>query len=156
VASIGIGACEDDDDDQDTFSASLTGAAERPTAVSTTATGNFILNDNGGPTLDFVLTVNNLTGPVTGAHIHAIPRSGVAPADTTGGVAVNLNPIAGITTGILAQGNITAASIQALPGSTTPITLDSLRTLMIAGRAYVNVHTQANPGGHIRGTLVRQ
>ena len=156
VAAVGIGACEDDEEDSDTFAATLTGAAERPNPVNTTATGTFILEDDGSPTLDFVLTVNNLTGPVTGAHIHAIPVSGAAPADTTGGIAVNLNPIAGVTTGILAQGTITAANIQPLPGATVAISLDSLRDLMAAGRTYVNVHTQANPAGHIRGTLTRQ
>lgn len=156
VAAVGLGACSDDDDeDSNTYTATLTGGAERPTAVTTPATGSFTLTDNGA-SMAFVLTVSNLTGPVVGAHIHAIPRSGVQPADTTGGVAVNLNPVGGITNGVLAQGTVTAASIQALPGSTTPISIDSLRTLMNAGRTYVNVHTQANPAGHIRGTIVRQ
>lgn len=156
ITAVGLGACDDDDDeDGNRFVATLTGAAERPTQVNTPATGSFALTDNGAA-MTFTLTVSNLTGPVTGAHIHAIPRSGAAPADTTGGIAVNLNPISGITTGILAQGTITAASIQPLPGATAAISLDSLRTLMIAGRTYVNVHTQANPAGHIRGTLDRQ
>lgn len=156
LAAAGLGACsDDDDDDSNTYSATLTGAAERPNPVTTTATGNFTLTDNGA-SMAFVLTVNNLTGPVTGAHIHAIPRSAAQPADTTGGIAVNLSPQAGITDGTLAQGTITAASIQPLPGGTTPISLDSLRTLINAGRTYVNVHTQANPAGHIRGTIVRQ
>ena len=156
VAAMGLGACSDDDDeDTNTYTATLTGGAERPVQVTTTATGSFTLTDNGA-SMAFVLTVSNLTGPVTGAHIHAIPSSSAQPADTTGGIAVNLSPVGGITNGVLAQGTVTAASIQALPGSTTPISLDSLRTLMNAGRTYVNVHTTANPAGHIRGTVVRQ
>jgi len=33
---------------------------------------------------------------------------------------------------------------------------DSLLVLLRNGQAYVNVHTTANPGGEIRGQLVRQ
>jgi hypothetical protein len=33
---------------------------------------------------------------------------------------------------------------------------DSIVALMRAGRAYVNIHTKKNPGGEIRGTLVKQ
>ena len=155
VGALVLGACDDDEEDSNDYGATLTGAAERPTAVQTNATGEFTLTDNGA-SMSYVLTVNNLTGPVTGAHIHAIPRSGAAPSDTTGGIAVNLQPQGNITTGTLAQGSFTAANIQALPGGATPISLDSLRTLINAGRTYVNVHTQASPAGHIRGTIVRQ
>lgn len=156
AASVGIGACSDDEDeDSNTYVATLTGDAERPNRVTTTATGNFTLTDNGA-SMTYTLNVNGLTGTVSGAHIHAVPRSGVAAADTTGGVVVNLNPASGITTGILAQGTITQASIVGLSG-TAPISMDSLRTLMNAGRTYVNVHTTpSNPGGLVRGTIVRQ
>jgi hypothetical protein len=33
---------------------------------------------------------------------------------------------------------------------------DSILTIMRAGRAYVNIHTRKNPGGEIRGTLIKQ
>jgi hypothetical protein len=152
VALIGIaGACDDDEGDGDEYEAVLTGGAERP-AVTTTATGNFELQDDGA-SMTYTLTVNNITG-VTAAHIHAIPRSGAAPADTVGGIVVNLNPTLTVTSGVLAQATFTAANIVGLAGA-APISLDSLRTLMNAGRTYVNVHTAANPGGHIRGTITR-
>ena len=157
VAAVGIGACGDDDEDEDSnrYVASLTGTAERPTAVNTTATGSFTLTDNGA-SMDYILNVAGITGPITGAHIHAVPRSGVAAADTTGGIVVDLAPPNNaVTTGILAQGSFTATNIRALGTGATPMTMDSLRTLINAGRTYVNVHTQANPGGHIRGTIVR-
>ena len=155
VAAVGLGACDDDDDEgENEYEATLTGAAERPTPVTTTATGSFTLEDNGA-SMTYNLTVNGLVGPVTGAHIHAIPRSGAAPADTTGGIVVNLNPTLPTGgTGVLASGTITQASILGLGGAAA-ISMDSLRTLMNAGRTYVNVHTQANTAGHIRGTIVR-
>jgi hypothetical protein len=157
VAAVGIGACDEDDDDEDsnTYVATLNGGAERP-VVNTQATGSFTLTDNGAQ-MSYILTVNNITGPITGAHIHAIPRSGVAPADTTGGIVVDLAPPNNaVTNGVLAQGTFTQANIRPLGQGATAMSMDSLRTLINAGRTYVNVHTQANPGGHIRGTIVRQ
>jgi hypothetical protein len=153
VAMIGIAACDDDEGDGDDYEAVLTGGAERPTPVTTTATGNFDLQDDGA-SMSYTLTVNNITGPIIGAHIHAVPVSGVAAADTTGGIVVNLNPSATVTSGVLAQGTITQASILGL-NNAAPISLDSLRDLLNSGRTYVNVHTQASPGGHIRGTVTR-
>jgi len=152
VAAVGLGACDDDDDEgENEYEATLTGTAERP-PVTTTATGAFSLEDNG-TSMTYNLTVNGITG-ITAAHIHAIPRSGVAPADTTGGIVVALSGVSTVTSGLLAQGTITQANIVGLGGA-APISMDSLRTLMNAGRTYVNVHTTANPAGHIRGTIER-
>jgi hypothetical protein len=156
VAAVGIGACDEDNGDEDSneYEATLSGAAERPNPNNEASTGSFTLTDNGG-SMSYVLTVNNLVGTVSGAHIHAVPRSGVAAADTTGGIVVNLNPSAGVTTGTLAQGTITQANILGLGGA-APISMDSLRTLINAGRTYVNVHTTPNYApGLIRGTIVR-
>ena len=152
--AVGLGACDDDDEDSNRYEATLRGDAERP-VVNTTATGQFTMTDNGA-TMSYVLTVNGITPPITGAHIHVIPRSGVAPADTTGPILINFNPPNNqVSTGILAQGSFSADTIRILSGSTTRMSFDSLRTLIDAGRAYVNVHNQANPGGHIRGTIRR-
>jgi hypothetical protein len=155
VAAVGLGACDDDDDEgENEYEASLRGANERPTQVVTNAQGEFTLEDNGS-SMTYNLTVSNLVGPVTGAHIHAIPRSGVSPADTTGGIVVDLAPTFPTGgNGVLATGTITQASILGLGGA-APISMDSLRVLMNVGRTYVNVHTQANTAGHIRGTIVR-
>jgi hypothetical protein len=155
VTAIGLGACDgDDDDDGNNYIATLNGQNERPTAVVTNATGSFTLADDGAQ-MTYVLNVSGLTGTVSGAHIHAIPRSGVAPADTTGGIVVNLNPATNVATGLLAQGTITQANILGLGGAAA-ISMDSLRTLINAGRTYVNVHTTpSNPAGLIRGTIVR-
>jgi hypothetical protein len=149
VGGLTFVACDDDDDDDgasNQYSASLTGAAERPTPVTTSATGSFTLTDNGS-SMTYLLTVNNLPQGVTtgGAHIHIAPPPRPA-ADTSGGIIVNLNPTQNVTSGTLAQGSFTA-------GNT--ISLDSVRTLLNNGRAYVNVHTPANPGGHIRGNITR-
>jgi hypothetical protein len=75
----------------------------------------------------------------TGGHIHRFhPDTGF------GGVVVPLNPAA---TGLDFSGTATL-------GTATPV--DSTFDIIRAGRAYVNIHTKAYPGGEIRGNLVRQ
>ncbi|HUE95814.1 MAG TPA: CHRD domain-containing protein [Longimicrobiaceae bacterium] len=124
------------------FSATLTGASEVP-AVTTSATGSAAFTLAGGLLL-FRLDVANISN-VTAAHIH-----GPAGAGTNAAVRVDLyippsgTPFRG--TGTLAQGVAPAPRV---------ISLDSVMVLMRNGNAYVNVHTTANPGGEIRGQVVR-
>ncbi|HSA56206.1 MAG TPA: CHRD domain-containing protein [Gemmatimonadaceae bacterium] len=145
-----IVACDDDDDDgtgpspvTEEFTATLTGANERPTPVVTPATGSadFTLS---GDTLYFTIVVDSLSSPATAAHIHgpsgidgvAGPILGFTLADTL------------ITTGTLASGFATAPTDPS-------VSQDSLLVLMRNGNAYVNVHTATNPDGEIRGQVVR-
>ena len=122
----------------------LDGAKERPTPVTTTATGaaTFVVSNAG--TIQFTLTVAGITG-VTMAHIHS------AVADSAGPIVVPLFNSAtptGLLTGTLASGTLTSASIT-LPG----VSMDSLLSLMRRGRTYVNVHTVARPLGEIRAQI---
>jgi hypothetical protein len=148
VAAVGIGACEDDEDEDTVeFRATLLGTNERPTPVTnTSATGTASVIDNGA-SMSFVVNVNGIAN-VTAAHIH------VASVDSAGPIVVDLTPNTAVTTGILAQGTFTQANIRPLQTGAAPISMDSLRVLMRAGRTYVNVHNTANPGGHIRGQLL--
>jgi hypothetical protein len=145
AASLVVVACDDEDPiepEQDTFTAALTGAAERPTPVTTTATGTFTATLNPTTkTFSYTLTQTGLTG-VTAAHIH-----GPGTVDQAVGVIVPLTtPTTSPVTGTFGAAQITAATVS----------IDSLITLMRTGRAYVNVHTTAFPGGNIRGQLVLQ
>ena len=122
----------------------LSGAKERPTPVTTTATGaaTFVISSSG--TIQFTLTVAGITG-ATMAHIHT------AVADSAGPIVVPLFNAAtptGPFTGTLASGSLTASSITS-PG----VSMDSLLSLMRRGRTYVNVHTVANPLGEIRAQI---
>ena len=142
AAALGVVACSDDEGPTvERFVATLTGASEVP-PVTTTATGTATVEFTATG-ISWVVNVSNIAN-VTASHIH-----GPAPVGTNAQVVVNLNPNTTVTTGLLASGTATTTSI-------TTISIDSLKKMIRNGQAYVNVHNSANPGGHIRGQLVRQ
>jgi hypothetical protein len=156
VAAAAMFACDDptSSDDRD-YMASLTAAAEIPVptgAPTATGTADLELDDR---VLTVAITVNgNLTSDVTMAHIHG-------PASTTATAGIVLDFVPSMTTVINAgtrTGTILSASfdLDALPVSTTGVlrvTADELITMLNNGTAYVNVHTQTNPAGELRGQI---
>jgi hypothetical protein len=85
-----------------------------------------------GKTFSYTVNYKGLTGPAVAAHFHDAPAPGgngppVVPAT------VSPSPIKGTAT-------LTDAQIADLN----------------AGKIYFNIHTAANPGGEIRGTLAKQ
>jgi preprotein translocase subunit SecY len=119
------------------FTATLNGANERPTAVTTTATATAIVTVLGDQ-ITWKVDITSGIDSVIAGHIHR----GVA--DSAGGVVQSLFPKA---TGAGFTG--TLADSSANPA-------DSVITLMREGKAYVNIHTKAHTGGEIRGQLVKQ
>jgi hypothetical protein len=146
-AVLALGACSDDDDDQgptvERFTANLTGGAETPSPVTTSATGSAVVTFTASGPIEWIVNVAGIQN-VTLAHIHGPGAPGVSA-----GVVLGLNPQLNppVTTGVLTAGSASTT------GSAT-VSLDSLKVLIRNGNAYVNVHNQANPGGHIRGQLV--
>lgn len=114
------------------YSATLTGAAERPTPVETPATGaGWAALD--GDRLTWYIAYRNLKGPLTLAHIH-----GPADASGTAGVIVDFMPVTGATSGVISgSANVSQA----------------VKDALAQGRAYFNLHTTAHGGGEIRGQL---
>lgn len=125
-----------------TYTVSLTAAEEVPAPKPTTATGTaqIILYRTG---IEFQLSAQNITG-ITMAHIHAGALGVAGPVVVTlflpGSPTGNVN-------GVFASGTLSAANLPA------GVTIESLKTLILSGGAYVNVHTSANPTGEIRGQL---
>lgn len=130
------------------FTATLNGANEKPTAVTTTATGTADFTYVGDiKTLFYRLDVAGIDS-ATVAHIH-----GPADINTPAGVIVNLflgptKPIG--FTGTLAEGVVGQV------GAPVGMSQDSLLVLLRTGNAYVNVHTRVNGGGEIRGQVSKQ
>ncbi len=160
-----------------TFNATLSGANERPTPVATSANGLAILqyNDQGtGDLLDDTFSVAvaafGLSGPASGYHIHA-----AATPEETAPVRVNFENspfistlegslpgehsiVIGGTTGVVSvtpgitNGNIPATAATATnAGHPAMSFLQALQSHL----AYVNIHTELNPSGEIRGQLIQ-
>ena len=120
-----------------------------PNSAASTASATLLLSRDGDRA-DVSVTVSGLATPPTGCHIHRGAR----------GV---IGPIIFFIWGGPADGPFAQASANLgrtwLPVSTETrsqgLTAQNLADLR-AGNLYVNVHTQANKGGEIRGQLVRQ
>ena len=116
----------------DKYKATLNAKSENPPNASA-ATGTADINyDPATKKLSWKLTYSGLTGPATAAHFH-----GPAEAGKNAGVAVAI-PNAGKSP---VEGSATLTDAQAAD--------------LVAGKYYVNVHTQANPGGEIRGQVTK-
>lgn len=117
------------------FSASLTGAAERPDPVDSLATGFASVGLNGNQ-LTLHIAYRGLSGPATAAHIH-----GPAPASAAAGVLLDLVPF---HKGPLAtEGEFSGA-----------ITVsEEVRLHLLNSDTCVNIHTGRNPAGEIRGQI---
>lgn len=128
------------------FQAHLSGANEVP-PVETRATGQATFQLNAeGTEMTYRLIVANIEN-VRFSHIHQ------AAAGVNGPVVVTLYPgptTSGRTQGVLAEGTITAADLQ---GPLEGMSLSDLVAQIEAGNTYVNVHTDANPPGEIRGQI---
>src|SRR5713101_4933701 len=119
------------------YTATLNGANERPNPVTTTATGAATFTVLGN-LVSWKVDITSAIDSVIIGHIHD------GTADVAGGVIVNLSPT---PTGVGFTGTVAI-------GSATVV--DSVLTLMRAGNTYVNIHTKKNPGGEIRGQLIKQ
>jgi|SRR5882762_6991147 len=120
------------------YTATLNGANEAPTPVTTTASGTAIVTVLGNLVSWKVDVLTPIDSIILG-HIHRHAADSVA-----GNVRVDFAPT---PTGAAFTGTATV-------GSATVV--DSIITILHDGRGYVNIHTKAHPGGEIRGTLVRQ
>jgi hypothetical protein len=116
----------------DKYKVTMDGKSEVP-PNSSAGTGTADIDyDPATKKLSWRVTYSGLTGPATAAHFH-----GPAEAGKNGGVAVPIPNIASSP----AEGSATLTDAQAAD--------------LLAGKYYVNVHTAANPGGEIRGQVVK-
>jgi hypothetical protein len=113
------------------FKAELKGSAEVPpnqTTGSGTVTATY---DTSTKQLAWDGSYSGLTGPATAAHFH-----GPAEPGKNAGVAV---PIAPATSPLHGSGTLT----------------DAQASDLMAGSWYVNIHTEGNKGGELRGQLMK-
>jgi hypothetical protein len=153
-------SCDDDDitglEDED-YTATLNVAQEEPDPTGNpTATGTATMELEDGVLTVTVVVNGQLTSDVTMAHIH-----GPAAAGQIGPIILDFVP--SMTTVINAgtrTGTIVSASfdLETLTVSATGVLRVEPAVLIAhlnAGNAYVNVHTETNPTGEIRGQIAR-
>ena len=113
---------------------SILGGDQEVPPVTTAATGIGTFNlSQSRDKFKFRVVFSGLSGPVTITHFHT------GATGASGPVIVDLMPYL--------SGNV-------IEGEITPTT--EFLTALAAGQIYINVHTAANPGGEIRGQLVRE
>ena len=133
-----------------TWTAQLHGGNEVPAVVTgaagtATVTWNFATH-----TGTYRVDVYNLPVGVTASHIHA------GAAGTGGPVVINFAPVVGTSNDFGFGGNISCAS-DFVPRAAQGIgSCEDFEQMILLDNGYVNVHSSANPGGEIRGQIVRQ
>ena len=127
------------------FSAMLSGGEEVP-PVDTAATGVASFTLEGGESIKYDVNVTGMD-KVTAAHIHNAPKG------ENGEVVVTLfkaDSPTGEISGSLANGTITNSTLE---GDMQGLAVIDLIKAMERGETYVNVHTEQNPNGEIRGQI---
>jgi len=112
------------------YKAALSPVSEVPPANSKGSGAANVNADTATKQVSWNVTYTGLSGPPTAAHIHC----GAAPG-ANAGVAVNFGTT--LASPITGSGTMTDAQFADLQ----------------AGKCYVNIHTEANKGGEIRGQL---
>lgn len=134
ISLLSIGNLNAQMSDNLLFTAQLSGSQEVPAvATNGVGVGTFMLNNQRNE-LCITVSVANLSGPITAAHIHD------GAVGVPGGVLVDLS--AGIS------GNQIAVRL-----TSTELT-SSLLEKLINGTTYINVHTTAHASGEIRGQIL--
>ena len=131
-----------------TYTATLSGSNEAPPVPATGAGGFATVTLNlTAQTVDWVVDVYNFPSGVTAAHIHA------GGAGVSGPVVVNFTVPTDASNDFRLTGTARPADVVARQPQGVNTWEDLVQAIM-TGHGYVNVHSQVNPGGEIRGQLV--
>ncbi|MBI3707757.1 MAG: CHRD domain-containing protein [Proteobacteria bacterium] len=132
LAGLALAACADDmmDGSKAQLAATLSGTSAVPPIAGQGRGMAAITFDKSTKMLTWEVTYSGLTGPATAAHFHG-PAAASANAGVVVPIAVSASPMKGSAT-------LTDAQIADLT----------------AGKWYVNIHTDSNKGGEIRGQVM--
>jgi hypothetical protein len=131
------------------FTATLSGSNETPTGI---ITGSFgvadVTWDTATQTLSWIIDVFNMPSGTTNAHFH------VGGPGVSGPTVVNIAFPASISNDYRLTGSATAANLLAR-GDQGIRSWQDLEQSLFGGQLYINVHSTVNPGGEIRGQVLR-
>ena len=130
------------------FTAALSGGNENP-AVLTGAVGTGTVSLNlATQVVTYRIDVYNMPVGTTASHFH------VGAAGVNGPVVVNFTVATGISNDYAISGTASASDLTARAPQGINSWEDFIQALLL-GNIYMNVHSTANPGGEIRGQVVR-
>lgn len=142
------------------FDAHLEGGSENPPVTSPGSGTGYVEIDTVLNTMRLEVSFMNLLGLTTAAHIHCC-----TPPTANAGVATQLPSFVGFPLGVTSGNYVQVFDMSLLSswnpafvtaqGGTALSAFNALVTNMLAGQAYLNIHTNAFPGGEIRGTLLQ-
>ena len=141
----------------------LKGANEFPANASAGSGIGLVTVNDDNFTIHLQVTFSGLTGTTTASHIHCCTT---VPGVGTAGVATTTPTFAGFPLGVTSGSydrtfDMTLASswnpaFVTANGGTLGSAFSTLVTGIVAGDAYLNIHTTFAPGGEIRGFLTPQ
>ena len=131
-----------------TLNAVLSGAQEVPPVISAATGTATVTIDAARTNINVTMTTQGFATPVTASHIH------FGPAGTNGSILFSLFAAPGVFPVTLTR-NLTSADF-APAAANGIITFAGAVSAILNGNTYINVHTQANLGGEIRGQLTLQ
>ncbi len=146
--------------DPQIFLATLDGVSESPPNASPGTGITRVTIDIMAHTMRVEATFSGLTGTTTASHIHAATAT---PFTGTAGVATQTPTFSGFPLGVTSGSYDSTFDMTALAsynaafvtanGGTAASAEAALFSAIIAGRAYLNIHSTTFPGGEIRGFL---
>lgn len=129
------------------MTAKLTGGDEVPNTVNSGAFGTATVSVNVATgDITYNITVWNLPSGVVGAHFHA------GAEKTAGPVIINIPVANGTSNDFSLSGTVNISAFVARPDQGIRSADDALQAIL-GENTYVNVHSQVNPGGEIRGQV---
>jgi len=132
-----------------TLTAALAGDGENP-GINTGAFGSATITvDTSARTVTYQVSVFNLPSGVTASHIH------VGAPSTTGPIIVNFAPPVNASNDFAYSGTVPESQWLMRPDQGIRSGDDIIQAIL-GNNTYVNVHSTVNPGGEIRGRLIRQ
>ena len=149
LAALGLSACKADL--QEKYVADLRASNEVP-ANSSTAVGQLVLLvSRDGSYAEYSVEANGLTGGIRGGHFHR------AATGVNGPIVLSFFFNAdGSENRTPTPGTTDLEINKAIARTINKTQLDTILADLRAGNLYANVHTPQNPGGEIRGQLIKQ
>jgi hypothetical protein len=149
ILALGISAC--DSDPQEKYVAELRASNEVPPNSSTAVGQVVLLVSRDASYAEYSVEASGLTGGIRGGHFHR------AAAGVNGPIVLSFFFNSdGTENRAPTPGTTDLEANKAIARTITKAQLDLILPDLRAGNLYANIHTPANPGGEIRGQMIKQ